>query len=148
MQALPVHSPDFVFIDLGSGKGRVLMMASGYPFRRIVGVECLPGLHRIAQENIARYSSEKQQCRQIELLCQDARDFEFPAEPTVLYLFNPFSEPVFAQMLGSLKKSLEANPRPFFIAYRYPEYERLLIGCGWLEKIAGSEQWVIYSYRT
>ena len=34
--------PRFVFIDLGSGKGRTLLMASDYPFRRIVGVELLP----------------------------------------------------------------------------------------------------------
>ena len=32
---------DFTFIDLGSGKGRTLLMASDYPFRRIVGVELL-----------------------------------------------------------------------------------------------------------
>ena len=35
---------DFVFVDLGSGKGRTLLMASEYPFRRIVGVELLPGV--------------------------------------------------------------------------------------------------------
>src|SRR5882672_2192756 len=28
---------DFVFLDLGSGKGRTLLMASDYPFRCIVG---------------------------------------------------------------------------------------------------------------
>jgi hypothetical protein len=28
---------DFTFVDLGSGKGRTLLMASDYPFRRIVG---------------------------------------------------------------------------------------------------------------
>src|ERR1017187_10137955 len=48
---------DFVFIDLGSGKGRTLLMASDYPFRRIVGVELLPALHRAAQENLSRYRS-------------------------------------------------------------------------------------------
>jgi SAM-dependent methyltransferase len=147
MSALPIQFRDFTFIDLGSGKGRSLLMASDYPFRRIVGVEYLPDLHRIAEGNIARYSSEKQQCREIHSICQDARDFEFPAEPTVLYLFNPFPEPVFARVMGSLKKSLEDSPRPFYVAYRYQEYERLLIGCEWLEKIAGTEQWVVYSYR-
>src|ERR1700727_1709448 len=30
---------DFTFVDLGSGKGRTLFMASVSPFRRIVGVE-------------------------------------------------------------------------------------------------------------
>jgi hypothetical protein len=40
---------DFVFVDLGSGKGRTLLMASDYPFRCIVGVELLPALHQAAQ---------------------------------------------------------------------------------------------------
>ena len=38
----------FTFIDLGSGKGRTLLMASDYPFRRIMGVELLPSLNEIA----------------------------------------------------------------------------------------------------
>ena len=53
---------DFIFIDLGSGKGRALLMASDYPFRRIVGVELLPQLHRAAQDNLTKYRSETQQC--------------------------------------------------------------------------------------
>ena len=31
-----------VFVDLGSGKGRALMLAASYPFKRIVGVEFSP----------------------------------------------------------------------------------------------------------
>src|SRR5580700_6255635 len=53
---------DFTFIDLGSGKGRTLLMASDYPFHRIVGVELLPSLHEIAQENLRQYKSESQKC--------------------------------------------------------------------------------------
>src|SRR5271163_2983061 len=53
---------DFVFLDLGSGKGRTLLMASDYPFRRIVGVELLPALHQDAQENLSKYRSESQKC--------------------------------------------------------------------------------------
>ena len=48
----------FTFVDLGSGKGRTLLMASDYPFRRIIGVELLPSLHQIAQENLRQYKSE------------------------------------------------------------------------------------------
>ena len=83
---------DFVFIDLGSGKGRTLLMASDYPFRRIVGVELLPALHQAAQENLSKYRSESQKCFALESICADATEFPFPAEPTVLYLFNPFPE--------------------------------------------------------
>ena len=33
---------DFTFIDLGSGKGRTLLLASDYPFRRIAAWSCCP----------------------------------------------------------------------------------------------------------
>ncbi|MGA8860958.1 MAG: hypothetical protein WB506_13210, partial [Candidatus Sulfotelmatobacter sp.] len=49
---------DFVFVDLGSGKGRTLLMASDYPFRHIAGVELLPALHQVALENLRKYRSE------------------------------------------------------------------------------------------
>src|SRR6266568_2759489 len=83
---------DFTFVDLGSGKGRTLLMAADYPFRRVVGVELLPDLHRIAEENIRKYKGDSQKCFAIESQCGDARDFVFPPEPLVLYLFNPLPE--------------------------------------------------------
>src|ERR1700693_2612248 len=76
---------DFVFIDLGSGKGRTLLMVSDYPFRRIVGVEILTALHLAAQQNISKYRSESQQCFALESVCANATAFVFPAEPILLY---------------------------------------------------------------
>src|SRR5437899_12260111 len=93
MDALAQHTKinfnDFTFIDLGSGKGRTLLMASDYPFRRIVGVELLPSLNQIALENISKYQSESQKCHVLQSICDDATNFRFPAEPTVVYLFHP-----------------------------------------------------------
>ena len=60
MAALRVDFAEFLFIDLGSGKGRTLLMASEYPFRKILGVELLPELNQIAQENLRKYSSADQ----------------------------------------------------------------------------------------
>jgi hypothetical protein len=138
---------DFTFIDLGSGKGRVLLMASNYSFKKIIGVEFMPELHRAAQENIAGFSNACQRCRQIETLCMDARDFQFPLEPLVVYLFNPFSESTFAQVLEDLRRSVEQTPRPVYIAYRFTEFENLLARADWLEKVAVSEQWAVYWNR-
>jgi hypothetical protein len=135
---------NFTFIDLGAGKGRALLMASDYPFARIMGVEFMPDLCRAAQENIARYSSEQRKCERMEMVCLDACDFQFPAEPLVVYQFNPFSEPVFVKVLENLRLSVEQTPRPVFIAYRYTEHEKLLAEAAWLEKIAGTEQWAMY----
>jgi hypothetical protein len=144
VRAIPVDFAGFTFIDLGAGKGRALLMASDYPFQRIVGVEFMPDLYRAAQENIARYSSDRQQCRRVEAFCMDARDFQFPLEPLVVYLFNPFSEPTFARVLDNLRRSVELVPRPVYVAYRFTEFENLLAQSTWLEKVAGTEQWAVY----
>jgi SAM-dependent methyltransferase len=144
MQAIPADFLRFTFIDLGAGKGRALLMASDYPFQRIVGVEFMPDLHRAAQQNIAGYSNDRQRCRQIETVCMDARDFQFPSDPLVVYLFNPFDESAFARLLDNLRRSVEQVPRPVYIAYRFTEFENLLAHSTWLEKVAGTEQWAVY----
>ena len=138
---------EFNFIDLGSGKGRVLLMASEYPFKRIIGVEFMPELHRAAQKNISGFASDRQRCRQIEALCMDARDFQFPSDPLVVYLFNPFSESTFALILENLRRSIEGSARPVYIAYRFTEFGSLLAQEDWLERIAGAEQWAVYGSR-
>src|SRR5262249_44405219 len=99
MAALEIDFCEFTFIDIGSGKGRTLLMATDYPFRRILGVELLPDLHRIAQENIGKYKSDTQQCFAIEATRGDAREFAFPPAPMVLYLFNPLPEAGLEQLL-------------------------------------------------
>jgi len=138
---------DFTFIDLGSGKGRALLMASEYPFKRIIGVEFMSELHLAAEKNIAGYSSDRQQCRQLESICMDARDFHFPDGPLAVYLFNPFSESTFARVLENLRQSIEQTPRPIYIAYRFTEHEKVFAGAGWLQKTAGAEQWAVYENR-
>jgi len=144
MQALPIRFKDYTFIDLGSGKGRALLMAAPYGFKRIMGVEFMPEWHRVAQKNIGKFAAANPSVPEMESLCMDARDFDFPAEPLVVYLFNPFPEPVFVVVMERLRQSALTISRPLFLAYRYTEFESLLENCGWLEKIAGTEQWTVY----
>ncbi len=120
IESLPTAPDGFTFIDLGSGKGRTLLMASSFPFRRIVGMELLEELNTIANQNIARYRSEEQRCFAIESHALDARYFQFPAEPTVLYLFNPFPRHIWREVLANLRSSLQATPRQVFVIYHNP----------------------------
>jgi hypothetical protein len=142
-QALDVR--EFTFIDLGSGKGRTLLLASDYPFRRILGVELLAALHQIAQENLQRYSSESQKCFALESICADATAFAFPAEPTVLYLFNPFPESGLKRMLTNLEQSLRQNPRPVYVLYHNPLLEHVLRESAAFRKVGGTHQYSIYA---
>jgi SAM-dependent methyltransferase len=145
LDKLDIDFRQFVFIDIGSGKGRVLLMAADYPFRKIVGVELLPELHRIAQENIRKYKSESQKCFSIESVCRDARDFVFPPEPMVLYLFNPLPEWGLVTLLANLERSLAQDPSPLFVLYHNPLLEHVLTQCEWLRKVAGTHQYSIFA---
>jgi SAM-dependent methyltransferase len=124
---LPVaeHS-DYVFVDLGSGKGRMLFLAAKYPFRRIEGVEFAVDLHEEATRNIARYRHRERRCGRIESLNMDAVDYRFPAENLVLYLFNPFGLAVMEKVLANLAASIAAHPRHVVIAMLYPELAGLV----------------------
>jgi len=132
---------DFVFLDLGSGKGRTLLMASDYPFRRITGVELLPALHKIAQENLARYKNPAQKCFALDSICADANDFPFPDDPLVIYMFNPLPESGMRRVCSNLERSLRASPRAIYVLYHNPLLEHALSESGVLHKIAGTERW-------
>jgi hypothetical protein len=138
---------EFIFLDLGSGKGRTLLMASDYPFRRIVGVELLSALHNAAQDNISRYRSELQKCFAMELICGDAAEFAFPVEPTVLFLFNPFPESGLKRVIVNLEQSLRDHPRPVYVLYHNPLLEDVLAGSRALDKIGGTHQYAMYVSR-
>lgn len=138
---------NFVFIDLGSGKGRTLLMAADYPFRRIVGVELLPVLHQAAQENLGKYTSESQKCFALESICGDAAEFIFPAEPILLYLFNPFPEAGLKRVIANLESSLKENPRVAYVLYHNPQLEQVLSGSDRFIKIGGTHQYSMYEYR-
>lgn len=129
---LSIDFRQFVFIDIGSGKGRTLLMAADYPFRRVIGVELLPALHRIAQENIRKYKSTSQQCLKIEAICGDASDFYFLPEPLLIYLFNPLPEVGLTKLMANLERSLQQTPRSVYVIYHNPLLEHVLAHCLWL----------------
>ncbi|MGA9509607.1 MAG: class I SAM-dependent methyltransferase [Candidatus Sulfotelmatobacter sp.] len=134
----------FIFLDLGSGKGRTLLMASDYPFRLIVGVELLPALHDSAWNNIRKYQSEPQKCFAMESICGNATEFDFPVEPTVLFLFNPFPESGLRRVIGNLERSLREHPRRVYVLYHNPLLEHVLGGSIALQKIGGTHQYGMY----
>jgi SAM-dependent methyltransferase len=107
----------FSFIDFGSGKGRVLMLASEFQFRCVTGVEFSKQLHEIALRNIAAYPRERVACGRLESICIDATEFELPTDPLVLYFYNPFELRVWQIVLARLQRSLERCPRPVYILF-------------------------------
>lgn len=122
---LPIVHENYVFIDLGSGKGRALLLASRLPFKEIVGVELSPTLHAVACSNIRQYQAEDQRCRCLRSVCADAGRFELPPENLVIYMFNPFDNQVMREVTANVVKSLLAKPRHIWVLYLKPDYREL-----------------------
>lgn len=126
LSAVPTDLKDFVFVDFGSGLGRVLLLASEYPFRSIRGVEFSPDLHKIACDNIRSYRSDTQKCTDIASICEDAAEYKIPEERTIFYFYNPFLEPVMARVIQNIEQSLQRKSREAYLIYYNPKERRPL----------------------
>jgi predicted RNA methylase len=120
LRVLPGDPREFTFVDLGAGKGRVLAIAAGHGFRRVVGVEFASELHDAARGN-AR-AAAKHGIR-FETRLGDAGSFEFPAGPLVVHLNNPFAEPVMRRVLENLESAYATGPAPIVVVYQQQAQE-------------------------
>lgn len=117
--SLKINYRDFVFIDFGSGMGRVILLATEFPFKRIVGVEFSEELDKIAKENILKFNCEVDKER-IEAVCLDAVNYILPIDCLVCYFFNPFDATIMSKVLSNIEKSILANFRDVIIVYANP----------------------------
>ena len=126
--------PGASFVDMGSGKGRAVMLAAQLPFAEVFGVELSPALHHVAEVNLETFRSRSQVGTNVHLLCKDAAEFEFPAPPLVLFFYHPFCKPVLKTVLRRLEQSLRAHPRSAHIVYINTELREVLDGTPFLTK--------------
>ena len=145
LDGLCIRHEDFAFVDLGSGKGRALLLAADYPFRRVIGVEFAPELYHISAQNLRTYRSDTQRCFAIEAVCQDAARFVFPTEPLVLFLYNPFGPEVLKSVVANLVSSLRERPRDAFAAYMNPKHATVLDGTPSLRRHAQDRDYIIWA---
>ena len=112
---LEIEPAEFSFIDFGSGKGRVLMIAAEYPFKQVIGVEFSPELNEIARQNIVRLPSSRKQAGDIVTLCCDAAEFDPPPGGLVCYFYNPFDAAVVGPIADRLAGRAAADYRTIII---------------------------------
>ena len=149
---LKVRHEDFTFIDLGSGKGRTVLLAGERPFRRVIGVEYSRALHEIAQQNIKKYPLKK--AGSFELVLSDVAAYDFPPGPLVVYNYNSFGDEVLTCVLENLDRSARAQPRQIFLVFLNlghfnptGEYAGLVAGEALLARHHFVLRWVFEKYR-
>jgi len=146
----------FSFVDLGCGKGRVLLVASEYPFQRIVGVDISSELSEIARRNDAQYRSSTRKCREMRVETKNVLAFDFPEGNVLVHLYHPFDPELTGMALRRLGESLVVRPRRVVVAYLLYTgavncVTEVLASIPWLrqrryeQSITGTYDWLFYS---
>jgi SAM-dependent methyltransferase len=122
----PMIAPDSVVVDLGAGKGRVLLVASQFGYKAARGVEFAPELCQIARDNCARYVRATGTSTEFQIVESDVVDYAINADENVFVMFNPFDDVVLNRVLDNIDASLERNPRRIFIGYYSPAFSETI----------------------
>jgi SAM-dependent methyltransferase len=140
LSSLQIEFDDLAFVDFGSGKGRALLLASEFPFKKIIGVEFSPELHSVAQANLLKYSSSTQACKKLESICMDFVDFQLPEDACLLYFLDPCREKVHAKILQNVLRSWREHPRRIYILYLSPLHKGVFDSSPFLRKLASNDE--------
>jgi predicted RNA methylase len=119
---LDIDLSDLTFVDFGSGKGRVVLLAATYPLKAVVGVELSCELHEIARENLRRAPLRPQDSGKISLVCCDVADFSLPDSDLICYLYNPFGPAVLAPLAERLTLHSSRRGHRVFVIYVDPRH--------------------------
>src|SRR5438270_421904 len=121
LKKLNINPSSFTFIDFGSGKGRVLLIAAGLPFRAVLGIEFSRELHETAVQNISRFPSHLISAGTVTSCCGDAASFPLPPSNLVCYFNNPFGPPVMSKVVAQLEAHRDSGYR-ILVIYLDPRH--------------------------
>ena len=142
LSSVPADFARLVFIDVGCGKGRTLLMASEHRFKDIIGVELEPELAEIARQNVIRSGRSGER---ISVVCANAAEYEYPEDNLLVYLSNPFQEEVMAATIHNLRAAAVRKDRELYVLYHQPVLAHLFDACGFLHAVAREPDHVVYT---
>lgn len=146
IDSLPIPAADYRFLDLGCGKGRALVIARELGFVNLTGIELSPMLAAIATENMSKLRPESE-AREIRILNENATAVDYPENPVVVFMFNPFGEPIVREVEQQLRLSLQRSPRDCWIVYANAVHREIFDSSPhWQQRSFDGPWWGIYRY--
>ena len=119
-------SERYLFLDLGAGKGRAMLIASEIGFREIAGIELDGGLVKRGRQNLALWRQKGRANTPMSLVQSDVTEAPLPEGPLLVYLYNPFHAPVLERVLQRLQSMPGENVVD--ILYMVPEQAEAFAG--------------------
>jgi SAM-dependent methyltransferase len=117
---------DYCFVDLGCGKGRPLLVASEFSFRRIIGVELSRDLVASARRNVAAVRRRFPGRPAIEVIEDNVARFRLPDGKVVLFFYHSFDADLMVDLINRAVNSLAGPVDHLFVIYYNPVWGELL----------------------
>lgn len=125
-------SHELRFCDLGSGLGRICILAAEYGFAKTTGVELAAEFCEVARHNLLTCRPPSGKLAPVEILQMDALDYCERSEDDVFFMFRPFSGEFLRQVLDRIAARAQAREKILTIIYS----ERAMVGVNHAETIA------------
>ena len=140
-------SPETSIIDLGCGKGRVIVVAAHFGFKKLIGIDFAKELCIEASRNMERTQIA---INDIDWKVVHANVLDYPIQPddTVFFMFNPFDEETLSLFLDKLESSCKQNSRKTWFLYASPQHAATLEKRGYQiayrKKLMNLEGFILY----
>jgi hypothetical protein len=147
LKALKIDYKNFSFVDIGSGKGKALLLASRFPFRSIIGIELSSKLHAIAVVNIRVFQDPLQECTVVSSVLADALTYEIPIGDSVIFLYNPFRQEVMEAFVKKMEDFISQGRGSVYILYHTPHCRDIWDKSSLFKLQNSSPGWISYLGR-
>lgn len=140
-RVLPLLPPGSALVDLGCGKGRILLIAAECGFRHARGVEFAPELCEIARMNCFRYKQSTGIATEFQVMESDVVDYPIANNENLFMLFNPFDEVVLQRVLVNIRASLGRHPRTIMICFYHTPYSDTVMEAAGFTRVVDLDYW-------
>ena len=123
-RAIPLDFKDINFMDMGCGKGRVLIYGLLMNCQKAIGVEISKELHDICRRNLEKFPSDR-----YDLLLDDITKCELDDQVNLVFFIDPLGmndeikTSAMSLCLHNIAKSLERRERLIYIACYNTNYD-------------------------
>lgn len=130
---LKSENANFHLVDFGCGKGRIMVVATYYGFKKITGLDFSQTLCNEAAMNIEKIKPLFPST-DFDIICNDAVNYSINDDDTVFFFFNPFDEVVMLQVVKNILVSLKKNDRKIYVVYVNPLQKEIFLSAGFEEE--------------
>lgn len=110
-----------VFIDIGCGKAKALLIAADYPYiEKVMGIELAESLCKASEKNLQTARARGKLNTPAEIIHGDAVEAQYDPAINIFFLNNPFDAAFMKRMIDVLEAHGRKHQRRIWVLYGNP----------------------------